>query len=87
MSRSQAADAVERLRQDLLGESKLDPGLLIRMNDQLQDLAQRQKRVERNPMVVLGRNFHWAGAAIIIVFTALGGPVLGSWVKATLHIH
>lgn len=86
MSRSQAADAVESLRQDLFGESKVDPGLLVRMNDRLAALETDTKKLKRNPAVVIGSNLHYVGGLLALVFMVFGGPVLGTWVKTTFHI-
>jgi len=77
---------VDQLRADLLGESKVDPGLLVRMQAQLSGLEARQSKLERNPMIWLGRNLHWAGGAIGLLIVALSGPVLGNWIKHALHL-
>lgn len=86
MSRSQAFDAVQQLRADLFGESKIDPGLLVRMSDRLNSLEEGQKKLRRNPMVVVGNNLHYVGGLLAMLLMIFGGPVLGTWVKATLHL-
>ena len=82
MSRSQAFDAVQQLRQDLLGESKVDPGLLVRMDDRLKKLEHRTDKLERNPAVWFG--FH--APAIGAVISAILGGVGVFWLKAKLGL-
>lgn len=71
MSRSQAFDAVQQLRQDLLGESKVDPGLLVRMNDRLEHVEGRQAKLERNPMVWIGYRLHYVGMGVGVILTGV----------------
>lgn len=73
---------VDQLRQDLLGESKVDPGLLVRMDARLEKLEKRTDKLERNPVI-------WAGLHIapigVVISTILGG--LGVyWLKAKLGL-
>lgn len=82
MSRSQAFDAVQQLRQDLLGESKVDPGLLVRMDARLEKLEKRTDKLERNPMIWFGHNLGAAGAVISMILGGLGVY----WLKAKLGL-
>lgn len=71
MSRSQAFDAVNQLRSDLLGESKVDPGLLVRMSDRMEAFERRQDRLYRNPLVWLGFNLHYALTVIGVIIAGV----------------
>jgi len=79
---AQAAAASTQLRQDLLGESKVDPGLLVRMDERLSAVEKRQNRVERNPMVWVG--FHMAPIGTLLGMILAGIGVY--WLKDKLGL-
>jgi len=79
---SKAAAASTQLRQDLLGESKVDPGLLVRMDERLSAVEKRQNRVERNPVVWVGFHLAPVGGLVSIILGGLGVY----WLKAKLGL-